>query len=146
VLENSYIDLKKRDGTYRRVANRVHTSEVNGVLHYTLDFHWPKTAFPGDYSVEVYAIGQGTVLGQGTTQLRLVQVGFPAAIANLAYRHAWIYGLIAVFCAVCMDFVVSRLRPYKPAPPRGVEPRPEVAAPAPVGVAQEHEEEHVHPA
>jgi hypothetical protein len=72
VLTDSYLDLKKTDLTYRRVADRVQVVEqADGSTHYTLRFNWPRSAPPGLYHVEVYACRDGAVVGQAGTVLRL---------------------------------------------------------------------------
>ena len=146
LIQNSYLELKKKDGTYRRVANRVHTAEVNGTTHYTVLFNWPKTAPPGSYQVEVYACRDRAIVGRSGTVLRLVEVGFPAFIANLAHEHPWGYGLLAVVVAVCagfgIDAVASRLRPKRgPRPAKILAP---VAQPAQAAKTAERDDEAVH--
>ncbi len=145
LIQNSYLELKKKDGTYRRVANRVHMAEVNGVTHYMLLFNWPKTAPPGSYQVELYACRDRAIVGRSGTVLRLVEVGFPAFIANLAHQHPWEYGVVAVVVAVLagfgIDAVASRLRPKRaPRPAKILAP---AAAPPQVAERTEHEHETV---
>jgi uncharacterized protein (TIGR02186 family) len=146
LIENSYLDLKKSDGTYRRVANRVHIVEAGATAHYTLLFNWPKTAPPGAYRVEVYACRGRAVVGQAASTLRLVEVGFPAFMVSLAHEHPWEYGILAVLAAMCagfgIDAVASRLRrPARARPPRIPVPVPR---PASKEAAASRAEEHVH--
>jgi uncharacterized protein (TIGR02186 family) len=146
LIENSYLDLKKKDLTYRRVANRVHIVPDGATEHYTVAFNWPKTAPPGRYQIEVYACRDRAIIGQAATTLRLVEVGFPAFMVSLAHQHPWEYGLLAVFAAVCagfgIDAVASRLRRPARARPR------KVLVPAPLAPARKEapvrEDEHVH--
>ncbi len=146
LIENSYLDLKKKDLTYRRVANRAHIVEDGELAHYTVAFNWPKSAPPGRYQIEVYACRDRTVVGQAKTTLRLVEVGFPAFMVSLAHEHPWEYGLLAVFAAVCagfgIDAVASRLRrPARVRPPKVLVPVPQPGAGREV---EAHEEHHVH--
>jgi uncharacterized protein (TIGR02186 family) len=146
LIENSYLDLKKNDGTYRRVADRVHMVEAGTTAHYLLAFNWPKTAPPGRYRIEAYACRNRAIVGQAVSTLRLVEVGFPAFMVSLAHQHPWGYGLLAVLAAVCagfgIDAVASRLRrPAKARPPRILVPIPQ---PAGKEVATRREEEQVH--
>jgi uncharacterized protein (TIGR02186 family) len=115
VLANSYLDLKKSDLNYRRVADRVQVVDgADGLVHYTLAFNWPKTAPPGSYQIEVYACRDGAIVGRGGTVMRLVEIGFPALMVNLAHTHPYGYGLLAVIMAVIagfgIDAIASRLR------------------------------------
>jgi len=131
LIENSYIELKKKQGTYRRVADRVHIAEGGGAVQYSVEFSWPKGAPPGSYNVEVYALRQGAVVGQTATVLRLVEVGFPAYMVALANEHPWKYGLLAVIAAVMagfgIDAIASRLRPRRVAVPKVPVPAAEPA-------------------
>jgi uncharacterized protein (TIGR02186 family) len=110
LIGDQYIDLKKKDGSYRRIADRVHVSESgNGEERYTLEFGWPKLALPGSYQVEVYACRDGRIVGQSGTVLPLVEVGFPAFMANAAKSHAYWYGIFAVILAVIAGFGIDAL-------------------------------------
>jgi uncharacterized protein (TIGR02186 family) len=105
-----YLDLKKKDGSYRRIADRVRVTEIgNGESHYMLDIGWPKLATPGSYQVEVYACRDDRIVGQSGTALRLVEVGFPAFMANTARQHPYGYGLLAVILAVIAGFGIDAL-------------------------------------
>ena len=111
VIGDDYLDLKKKDGSYRRIADRVHVTESgNGEEHYSLEFGWPKLALPGSYQVEVYACRDGRIVGQS---------GSCSAIGRgRASRHSWRmprenhaygYGILAVILAVIAGFGIDAL-------------------------------------
>jgi uncharacterized protein (TIGR02186 family) len=109
-IGDHYIDLKKNDGSYRRIADRVRVVEIgNGESRYTLDIGWPKLATPGSYQVEVYACRDGRIVGQSGAALHLVEVGFPAFMANAAREHPYGYGILAVILAVIAGFGIDAL-------------------------------------
>lgn len=109
-IGDHYIDLKKKDGSYRRIANRVRVDEIgNGEARYTLEFGWPKLAQPGSYQVEVYACRDGRIVGQSGITMQLNEVGFPAFMANAAREHPYGYGLLAVILAVIAGFGIDAL-------------------------------------
>jgi hypothetical protein len=109
-IGDHYIDLKKNDGSYRRIAGRVRVTEIgNGEERYSLDIGWPKLAMPGAYQVEVYACRDGRIIGQSGNTLKLVEVGFPAFMANAARNHAFVYGIFAVILAVIAGFGIDAL-------------------------------------
>jgi len=145
LLEDSYLDLKKKDGTYRRVANRAQVVEAGNAAHYVVLFNWPKTAPPGAYEVQVFACRDRAIVGQAATTLTLVEVGFPEFMVTLAHQHPWFYGLLAVFAAVCagfgIDAVASRLRRPARVPVPEVAPAPQPAART---AAAGQRDEHVH--
>ena len=110
VIGDHYLDLKKKEGSYRRIADRVHVAEIgNGEAHYTLEFGWPKLAPPGSYQVEVYACRDGRIVGQSGTTMQLAEVGFPAFMANAAREHPYGYGILAVILAVIAGFGIDAL-------------------------------------
>jgi uncharacterized protein (TIGR02186 family) len=117
LIEDSYLQLKKADGNYRKVSDRVQIVQEGGIALYSLAFTWPKTAPPGSYQVEVYACRNGEVIAHGVAVLPVVEAGFPAFLANMAHNHPAGYGLMAVLMAVIagfgIDAVASRLRPRK---------------------------------
>jgi hypothetical protein len=110
LIGDHYIDLKKKDGSYRRIANRVRVDEIgNGEARYTLEFGWPKLAQPGSYQVEVYACRDGRIVGQSGITMQLNEVGFPAFMANAAREHPYGYGILAVILAVIAGFGIDAL-------------------------------------
>ncbi len=109
-IGDDYIDLKKSDGSFRRIADRVRVDEIgDGEARYTLEFGWPKLAPPGSYQVEVYACRDGRVIGQTGTTIQLNEIGFPAFMANAAREHPYGYGLLAVIMAVIAGFGIDAL-------------------------------------
>ncbi len=109
-IGDDYLDLKKKDGSYRRIADRVHVTESGkGEERYSLEFGWPKLALPGAYQVEVYACRDCRIVGQSGSALQLVEVGFPAFMANAAKNHAYWYGILAVILAVIAGFGIDAL-------------------------------------
>ncbi len=110
VIGDQYLDLKKKEGSYRRIADRVHVAEIgNGEARFTLEIGWPKLATPGSYQVEVYACRDDRIIGQSGAALQLVEVGFPAFMANAAREHPYGYGILAVILAVIAGFGIDAL-------------------------------------
>jgi uncharacterized protein (TIGR02186 family) len=110
LIADHYLDLKKKDGSYRRIADQVHVSETgSGGVRYALEIDWPKLATPGSYQVEVYACRDGRIVGQSGTTLNLAEVGFPAFMANAAREHPYGYGILAVILAVIAGFGIDAL-------------------------------------
>jgi len=110
LIGDQYVDLKKKEGSYRRIADRVHVTDIgNGEARYTLEIGWPKLATPGSYQVEVYACRDGRIVGQSGAALQLVEVGFPAFMAAAAREHPYGYGILAVILAVIAGFGIDAL-------------------------------------
>ena len=109
-LGDHYIDLKKSEGAYRRLSDRVQVTETGtGEEHYSLNIGWPKLATPGLYQVEVYACRDGRIVGQSGATLKLVEIGFPAFMATSARSHPYGYGIFAVILAIIAGFGIDAL-------------------------------------
>ncbi len=109
-LGDHYINLKKSEGAYRRLSDRVQVTETGtGEEHYSLNIGWPKLATPGLYQVEVYACRDGRIVGQSGATLKLVEIGFPAFMATSARSHPYEYGIFAVILAIIAGFGIDAL-------------------------------------
>jgi uncharacterized protein (TIGR02186 family) len=64
------------------------------------DFQVPPSVPAGDYVVQTYLIRNGVVDAVDETKLRIAQVGFNARLFAFSRKHAFIYGLAAIFVAV----------------------------------------------
>jgi Putative transmembrane protein (Alph_Pro_TM) len=152
VLRASFIKLKTNQGIYQIEPRTVQVADAgNGEARYTLDLLWPRKAPPGTYQVDVYAIRDHAIIARASTRLEVVEVGFPAFMANLATSRPWFYGVLAVVAAVIagfgIDAIAVRLRKTgaRPRPARAPLPEPQPAEPEPAVRAQASEEkEHVH--
>ncbi len=151
VLRASFIKLKTKQGIYQVLPRAVQVADAgNGEARYTLDLLWPRKAPPGTYQVDVYAIRDHAIIARASTRLEVVEVGFPAYMANLATSRPWFYGVLAVIAAVIagfgIDFIAVRLRKTRarPKPARAPLPEPRPSEPASAEHAHVGEEEHVH--
>ena len=52
-------------------------------------------------------IQDGKLVEQQTETIKVNMVGFPAAMASLAFNHAALYGLIAVLIAIVVGFLMG---------------------------------------
>jgi hypothetical protein len=118
LLNADFLSLKDRQGSYSVRPHSVSlTDAANSETKYALDFEWPKKVPKGDYKVEVYACRGNKVIARSATTLHLVEVGFPAYVANLAFDDPWVYGsgavLVALMAGFFTDAISSRLRRRK---------------------------------
>ncbi len=126
LLRTSFLNLKKSEGNYRAYPSTVSLARmVDPGTAYKTEFEWPKTAPPGEYRVEVYACSDHKVVAQSAATLQLVEVGFPAFVANLAIDHSWIYGSGAVLIAMLAGFGIDALTTWIRRPRRGPRTRKE---------------------
>jgi hypothetical protein len=131
-IRDSFLNLKKQDGSYQFHPSTVQLAASPNGTHYSLQLSWPKGAGTGTYQVEVYACKNHSVVARAATPLSVVEAGLPLYLAGLAKSRPWVYGFVAVLVAVLAGFTIdgitSRLR--RPVPRRAPQPSG-AAAPAP---------------
>jgi len=90
------LKLKKSEGLYREDAEAVKLeSAKDGRQAFSASIRVPSRLSPGEYSVEVFAVKDGEIIGQGTKPIAARLVGVPAFIANMAFNHGLWYGVLA---------------------------------------------------
>jgi uncharacterized protein (TIGR02186 family) len=114
MVADEFLKLKYRQKSYQLANTGIQMEDPAEVgQHYTLDFNWPKNAAPGTYIVRVCACQGGNVQNSLEVPLRVVEVGFPAMIADLAQDRPATYGIISVVVAVLagfgIDFIATRI-------------------------------------
>jgi hypothetical protein len=72
-------------------------------------FFLPTNTKPGTYKVVLSVITDGKVASSASTELTVAMVGFPALLADLAYKHGAAYGIIAVVIAIVTGFAMGFL-------------------------------------
>lgn len=151
LLHDDYLSFKEHEGSYTVRPRAVSlAAAANSGTRYAVEFQWPKKVPPGDYQVEVYACREHKVIARSGATLQLVEVGFPAYMANLASKFPWVYGagavLVAMLAGFLTDALTGRLRRRKRglAAERGL-PAPEKPGAAPeMAPADTHEAETIH--
>ncbi len=87
-------------------ANENAVSIMWGRLFRT-DLRIPVNAPTGTYWVRIFLFRNGNIIGAQTSALGVGKVGITAAIYDLAHRHAFAYGVLAVFVAVMAGWGAS---------------------------------------
>lgn len=112
-VREHYLKLKAGQGVLRLEEGSVRGEEGPEGMTFRLTFRWPKVAPPADYLVEAYACRDGRVVSRGERLLRVVKVGFPEKLADMARHRAVLYGILCVLAATLaglgIDFVASKL-------------------------------------
>ena len=152
LLRDSFLNLKMSEGSYQLHSGAVKLASFSGPgTQYDLSLQWPRKLPPGSYSVEVYACRDRKVIAHSAATLELVEVGFPAYMANLAAKRPWTYGsgavLIAMIAGFGIDALAVRLRRIKRRARAGeAAPSLAKAETAPTGAKPEetHDHEIVH--
>jgi uncharacterized protein (TIGR02186 family) len=109
VWSREFLKLKKSEGLYAVHDGTVHYgSAENGMRSFETDIHIPARVPPGEYEVKVLALNGGQVADAATEHIEVEEVGVPAFLSSLSFKHGGLYGLLAVLVAIgaglLMDF------------------------------------------
>jgi len=95
------VKLKKSEGLYREAAGALTPGDKNGSLQaFSAKLPVPSRLSPGSYTVEVFAVKDGLIVGQSSQPMEVQMVGIPAFLADLAFNHALWYGVLASIIAI----------------------------------------------
>jgi hypothetical protein len=113
-LAGDFLKLETLRGSYHLEGGGIRLLDAGeGRQRFTLEFHWPEEAGPGDYAVTVNACQDGAVRDSVRVTLKVMETSFPAMMADLARDRAATYGFISIAIAVAagfgIDFMVTRL-------------------------------------
>ncbi len=67
----------------------------------------PSKILPGNYEICLYVLNNGSLTEKKCVGFRVTMEGLPAVLSSLAYRHATVYGLLAVLIALVTGFVMG---------------------------------------
>lgn len=68
---------------------------------------FPKNISRGEYLVEIYLIDDGNLTAFQSIPIYVNQVGFSAAVNDMAYYNPFLYAMIAIFLAVIAGFAAN---------------------------------------
>lgn len=109
--ENSFeelLKLKQKEGLYREMFGNIsYASAVDGQKTFSAKIPIPSRLTPGAYTVEVDAIRNGEVIARAEQPLTVNLVGFPALLAQLAFGHSALYGILATLIALLAGLAVG---------------------------------------
>jgi len=74
---------------------------------YRLEIEWPYQAPPGEYTVKVLAVKNGSVKESAVGRIRVEDSGLVLQLSGLARTRPAIYGLLALFVAVAVGIGVG---------------------------------------
>ena len=108
VNRQELIKLRREEGLYREVKAAVTLSPSEGASQ---DFRAvmpvPSKLAPGAYTVEVLALKDGKLAASGGSNVQVELVGAPAALADVAFNHSLIYGILATIVALLSGLAIG---------------------------------------
>jgi hypothetical protein len=100
VLSQEFFDLKMSQKLYGLFPGALTSSAGPGGQKLVQGrFRLPSRIATGDYQVHLIVLRNRRILFRRQTDLKVDLVGFPALLSNLAYKHSFIYGLLALVIA-----------------------------------------------
>ena len=101
------IELKESEGLFGIIPGGLKIKPAAGGERVSGSFQLPAKVAPGTYQVRLSVIQDGKLSEQTTETIKVDMVGFPAAMASLAFNHSALYGLIAVLLAIAVGFIMG---------------------------------------
>ena len=69
----------------------------------------PSRLSPGAYTIEAVAIKDGAVVARGASAITAAFVGAPAFLADMAFGHGLLYGILASIIAILGGLIISQI-------------------------------------
>jgi len=105
-----FLELKESEQIYASWPGAVTLKAAAGAeTALTASFPLPTNTRPGTYKVCLSVIQDGKAVSHTCTDLKVEMVGFPAWLADLAYQHGAVYGVLAVVIAIVTGFAMGFL-------------------------------------
>lgn len=105
-FEAGLLDLRTRQGLYGEDPHGVEISQ--GVL-YRARITIPSQVPVGTYTAETFLIDKGKVTAAANRDIRIGKSGFERSVALAARRHAFLYGLAAVFLSLALGWAAAEV-------------------------------------
>ncbi len=101
-------NLKIQEELYQeQTGNISYNAPVQGYKSFSMKINIPSRLSPGNYTVNVYTVRNGQIIGRTEKRVEAGLTGIPAFIANLAFDHSLMYGILATIIAIAGGLVVG---------------------------------------
>lgn len=109
-LIKEFLHYQRSEKLYKDHAGTVTFGpEADGMRPFTAVLHVPSRLSPGAYAVEAFAVAGGTETALGEVDVTASFVGIPAFMANMAFNHGLLFGILASIIAILGGFVIGQL-------------------------------------
>ena len=109
-LVGEFLKYQKMEKLYQENAGTVSLGpDADGSRPFEAVIHMPSRLSPGAYRVEVVAVNDGQVVGEGKCSLDASFVGIPAFLYKAAFEHGTLYGVMASVIAILGGLVISQI-------------------------------------
>jgi uncharacterized protein (TIGR02186 family) len=108
VNRQELLTLRREEGLYRELPVSVTLSPADGATqNFSATLALPSRLTPGAYSVEVAALKDGHVVASGRNAVQAELVGIPASMADVAFNHSLVYGILATVVALLSGLAIG---------------------------------------
>jgi uncharacterized protein (TIGR02186 family) len=105
-----FLKLKESEGLYASFKTPIKKGRAAGdLIPVQGEFRLPTNVKPGTYEVCLSVIKDGQIIAKKCGELKVMMVGFPAWLSNLAFQHGLTYGILAVVIAIVTGFAMGFL-------------------------------------
>ncbi|HHK60439.1 MAG TPA: hypothetical protein ENJ73_01765 [Desulfobacterales bacterium] len=105
-----FLKLKKENKVYAEYPGAIVWDEESAAGRtFHVDLVIPPRMGEDDYSIDLYAVKDGAIVGTASRKLEIRQVGFPKKLTSLAFDHALLYGVFSVLIAVAAGLLMGVL-------------------------------------
>jgi hypothetical protein len=109
-FKQQFLELKESEGLYGAWPGGLKVSPAgNGLQKITGNFWLPSNIKPDTYKVCLTTVREGQAVDRVCLDLPVQMVGFPAFFMTMAYQHGALYGILAVFIAIVVGFIMGYL-------------------------------------
>ena len=103
-----FVKFKEASNLYKSDFGTIEMKDLpDGHQEYYILTQWPYQAAPGEYTVSVYAVKNGTVVEQAESHVKVEQVGMVKTLATMAKDSAALYGFLSIGVALSAGFGVG---------------------------------------
>ncbi|MBZ2172540.1 TIGR02186 family protein [Nitratidesulfovibrio sp. SRB-5] len=98
------VRLKQHDGLYREGVGGITVTDDGA---FSAELAIPSRMSPGTYTLDVFALRDGQVVGSTSVPVRAELVGAPAWLAHMAFDRGLLYGVLATLVAILAGLAVG---------------------------------------
>jgi uncharacterized protein (TIGR02186 family) len=113
MLFDEFVKLKRGEGLYKETVGNVEMAAgpegSADAATFTATVDLPSRLAPGPYLVHAVALKDGVVVWRGNAPVQAELVGTPKFIADLAFNHGALFGILATVVAILGGLIIGWL-------------------------------------
>lgn len=107
---NEFLKLKKHEAVYAEFPGEItYLDGGDRERRFRVALQIPPRMSEDEYTVDLFAVQDGRIIGQDSRQLEVKMVSFPQMLSQLAFTRSLLYGILSVLVAVGAGFLTGTL-------------------------------------